>query len=75
MVSRLDGSEDAPAVGTNPLVGLKPTAPGRAAGIRIEPPVSLPMAMSAMPSTIETTALDEDPPYEAVNLSLQLGGS
>ncbi|MFK4385606.1 hypothetical protein ABIA40_005014 [Bradyrhizobium sp. USDA 223] len=61
-MSRLDDSENAPAVGTKPLVGLNPTAPDSEAGIRIEPPVSLPMAMSAMPPIADTTAPAEEPP-------------
>jgi hypothetical protein len=60
--SRVDEREKAPSVGTRPEVGLKPTAPDRAAGIRSEPPVSLPMAMSAIPSMTETTAPDDEPP-------------
>ena len=45
-----------------PAVGLNPTAPDKAAGMRVEPPVSLPIAISAIPSTTETTAPEEDPP-------------
>ena len=62
IVSSVLDSEKAPVVGTRPEVGLNPTAPERADGMRIEPPVSLPMAISAMPSTSETTAPEEDPP-------------
>ena len=38
---------EAPSSDTSPKVGLKPTMPQQAAGIRIEPPVSEPSAASA----------------------------
>ena len=41
---------NAPAVGTRWRLGLKPTMPHSAAGMRTEPPVSLPMAISHMRS-------------------------
>ena len=43
-------------------LGLKPTTPFREAGIRTEPPVSVPMAMSATPSATETPAPDKSWP-------------
>jgi hypothetical protein len=43
-------------------VGLKPTRPFNAAGMRIDPPVSLPIARAAMPSVTEIAALDDEPP-------------
>jgi hypothetical protein len=43
-------------------VGLNPTMPQSAAGIRIEPPVSVPIATTAPPSLTDTAAPDEDPP-------------
>jgi hypothetical protein len=35
---------------------------GRAAGMGIDPPVSLPIARAAMPSVTEIAALDDEPP-------------
>ena len=55
-------SGNAPCVGTRCAVGLKPTMPHSAAGIRQEPPVSVPSAPSAMPSVTETAAPDDEPP-------------
>ena len=52
----------APVVGTRCRLGLKPTMPQSAAGIRTEPPVSLPIAISAMPSPTVTAAPDDEPP-------------
>jgi hypothetical protein len=43
-------------------VGLKPTKPFSAEGMRIDPPVSVPIAPAAMPSVTETAAPDDDPP-------------
>ena len=51
-----------PSFGTRRAVGLNPTMPHSAAGIRQDPPVSVPSAASAMPSLIETAAPDEEPP-------------
>ena len=44
------------------LLGLKPTTPHSAAGMRTEPPVSLPIAISHMPSATATAAPAEEPP-------------
>ena len=55
-------SGNAPCVGTRYAVGLKPTIPQSAAGIRHEPPVSVPSPAAAMPSVTETTAPDDEPP-------------
>jgi len=44
------------------LVGLYPTTPQSAAGTRVEPPVSEPIAISHMPSATATAAPDEEPP-------------
>ncbi|MNN32676.1 hypothetical protein D3C81_1464040 [compost metagenome] len=51
-----------PCSGTRLAVGLKPTMPHSAAGMRQEPPVSDPIAASAMPSVTETAAPDDEPP-------------
>ena len=40
-------------------LGLKPTMPHSAAGMRVEPPVSLPMAISHMPSATATAPPDD----------------
>jgi len=40
----------------------KPTTPQSAAGIRTEPPVSLPIAISHMPSATATAAPEDEPP-------------
>ena len=52
----------APSVGTRCRLGLKPTRPHKDAGMRTEPPVSVPMAMSHMPSATATGAPAEEPP-------------
>ena len=43
-------------------LGLKPTMPQSAAGMRVEPPVSLPMAISHMPSAAATAPPELEPP-------------
>ena len=43
-------------------LGLKPTMPQNAAGMRVEPPVSVPMATSHMPSAAATAAPEDEPP-------------
>ena len=53
---------NAPSVGTRHALGLKPTMPHSAAGMRVEPPVSVPIAMSHMRSAAATAAPDEEPP-------------
>ena len=40
----------------------RPTMPQNAAGARTEPPVSLPIATSHIPSATATAALEEEPP-------------
>jgi len=51
-----------PSSGTRACVGLKPTMPLKAAGIRHEPPVSVPSAPWAMPSATDTAPPDDEPP-------------
>ena len=53
---------NAPSVGTRWRLGLKPTMPHSPAGMRTEPPVSVPIAISHMPSAAVTAAPDEEPP-------------
>src|SRR5262245_50101789 len=49
-----------PSVDTSPSVGLRPTTPQAAAGIRIDPPVSVPIVASPIPAA----RLAPDPPLE-----------
>src|SRR6185437_655151 len=60
--SMLCDSGKAPSMVIRCRLGLKPTSPQIAAGIRVEPPVSLPIEMSHMPSAAATTAPDDEPP-------------
>ena len=62
MLSSEKESGKQPSCGTRRAVGLKPARPFRAAGMRTEPPVSVPMAATAMPSATETAAPEEEPP-------------
>src|SRR5215831_16762690 len=55
-------SGNAPTVGTRCAVGLNPTTPHNAAGMRHEPPVSVPSAPYAMPSLTDTAAPEDEPP-------------
>jgi hypothetical protein len=41
---------------------LKPVTPHSADGMRTEPPVSVPMAISHMPSAAATAAPEDEPP-------------
>ncbi len=58
-----------PSVGIAPSVGLKPTSPQAADGIRIEPPVSLPTEAYAIPAATDTADPPDDPPGERVGSS------
>ncbi len=60
--SRVVESGNAPARGTRARVGLNPAMPHSAAGMRTEPPVSVPSANAAMPSATDTAAPEDDPP-------------
>ncbi len=60
--SKLGDKGKVPSKGTRLAVGLNPVMPQNAAGIRIDPPVSVPMAATAMPSATLTPAPDEEPP-------------
>ena len=62
MESSVYDSGKAPSVGMRWRLGLKPTMPHSAAGMRVEPPVSLPMAISHMPSATATAPPDDEPP-------------
>src|SRR5579883_1863932 len=50
------------AIETRPRDGLMPTRPQQAAGIRIEPPPSLPSAIEFIPAARETAAPPLEPP-------------
>src|SRR4029077_14221187 len=60
--SRLQLTGMTPSRLTRPYVGLRPTTPQKAAGMRIEPPVSVPMEPWQSPA--ETAAADplDEPP-------------
>ncbi len=45
-----------------PSAGLKPTTPQSDEGMRIEPPVSLPIAQSHMPIATATADPPDEPP-------------
>src|SRR6059036_2280400 len=47
---------------TAPYVGLRPTMPQSAAGCRIEPPVSVPIAQGARPAATAAALPPLDPP-------------
>ena len=60
--SKLGASGKTPSIATRPCVGLKPAIPQQAAGMRIEPPLSVPRAASASPVTSATAEPPLDPP-------------
>jgi hypothetical protein len=60
--SSVKDSGKAPAVGTRWRLGFHPTMPQSAAGIRVEPPVSEPMAISHIPSATATAPPEVEPP-------------
>ena len=60
--SSVNDSGNAPSVGTRCLLGFQPTRPHSAAGMRVEPPVSVPMAISHMPSATATAPPEVEPP-------------
>src|SRR5690242_8970228 len=51
---------------TRPYVGLIPTVPVKAAGWRIEPPVSEPSAPGVIPDATATALPPDEPPGERV---------
>lgn len=60
--SKPGASGKEPSSGTSPWVGLKPTTPQQAAGIRIKPPESEPNAASARPAASATAEPALEPP-------------
>ena len=55
-------SGSVPVMSTAPGLGLKPTMPFQAAGRRIEPPVSDPIAAADSPIATATAEPPEEPP-------------
>src|SRR5579859_6614063 len=60
--SRLGANGSTPCKLNRPCVGLRPTTPQHAAGIRMEPPVSVPSAKSAAPTATATAEPLDEPP-------------
>eukprot|EP00955_Chlamydomonas_euryale_P084921 364027-Chlamydomonas_euryale.AAC.13 len=54
-----------PAPDTRPAVGLRPTTPQNAAGMRIEPPPSVPTAIGHSPAATAAAEPDDEPPVYA----------
>ncbi len=48
--------------GTRPKVGFSPTRPHHAAGMRIEPPASVPICSGPNPAAPAAPAPDDEPP-------------
>src|SRR5436305_5730715 len=48
--------------GTSPSVCLKPTIPQQAAGMRLDPPPSVPMPIGPSPAATAAAAPPDDPP-------------
>src|SRR5262249_54806371 len=62
MLSREVARGYVPVSGIRLAVGLNPTMPHNAAGIRHDPPESVPNAPKAMVSAMDTAAPEEEPP-------------
>src|SRR5215470_18731842 len=65
-VLSVDHANAAFGSGTRPTVGRKPTILQKAAGLRRDPPVSLPSATGTSPQARATAAPPEDPPQVLV---------
>src|SRR5437868_13977031 len=61
-----EGGEKPGVRGTRPKVGLTPTTPQKAAGTRIEPTPSVPMASGPQPAAIAAAAPPLEPPLVRV---------
>ncbi len=61
-VSRVGTSGNAPSSGISPHCDFKPTVPQHADGMRIEPPVSEPSAMSQRPAASAAPLPLDEPP-------------
>ena len=64
--SSVRDSGTTPSVDTSPNDGFRPTMPQAAAGMRIEPPVSVPIVASAMPAATLAADPPLDPPGDRV---------
>ena len=74
-VSSVKDKGTVPSSGTRRAVFLKPTMPCRAAGMRMEPPVSEPRPTKAAPVATETAApLDEPPGMRGRSVATALAG-
>ena len=62
MVSSVGASAIAPRADTTPAVGFHAVTPQACAGMRTEPPVSVPSATAAMPLATATAEPDDEPP-------------
>ena len=62
MLSRLDESVRHPFLEMLSCVGLYPVMPVKAAGILVEPPVSVPIVISDISRAIDTAPPDVEPP-------------
>ena len=58
-----------PGSGTTPRPGLTPTSPQYAAGMRIEPPPSVPSASAAIPAATAAAAPPLEPPGSSAGSS------
>ena len=58
----MNESGNAPSRGTRRAVGFQPVTPHSAAGPRMEPRVSEPSDITAMPSAWATAAPEDEPP-------------
>ena len=64
-----------PVRGTRPYVAFRPTTPDSPAGIRIDPPVSEPMAMKQSPAPTAAPEPPEDRPgLRRTSQGLRTGG-
>ena len=61
-VSKDGAKGQQPSIGTTPCVGLNPTIPQQAAGIRIDPAESVPSAASQRPAASAEAEPPLDPP-------------
>src|SRR5260221_11385882 len=62
----LSGSSREPSMSIVPRDGFMPTTPQHAAGMRIDPPPSLPCANGTTPAATNAPAPPDDPPAERV---------
>src|SRR5579872_1722941 len=76
MWSSVQDRGNTPRRDTRPYVGLIPTVPHQAAGPRMEPPVSDPIAMRTMRDAIAVPEPDDEPPVLCAGFhGLRAGGN